>query len=443
MAGPQIGLALVLLPVVVTLVVTVLLALSPPYVGVGGGFAPSTLWLPLQTAVFRRAVVNTAALALGVGSASLLLGWLWARLGMPHTAAGRGLMFLPVCLSSAAAGLLWRPWLEPGLVLAQAELNLLLTGVVLVWQATPAVAGWLAWRGADLRGLLQAALIPLLLVLLNDGLLLTLTGGEPFNAAQTWASWSLHGLWVTRNWGEAAAMRGSLALGVGLIMALGWLAARRWPPGAAPRRTSSKLGLLIALLWSLGPFIGWLPSLAHAPLIAWAWLWQVAAPLWFVWWAVVIGTVGYGAARMLRQALTPRPFFGWLGVALIPLWSVALAYLRVGIAWLGFGPLLIIPWGVSVALIGLGLPRAARTQGALVGVALLLLAHGFGTQLVLDAPAWWTLPAVGMSRYLATGAPTALAWALLLHAAATFGAVWLAAASIRPRERRPAPKHHG
>src|SRR5690606_8148860 len=102
MAGPQIGLALVLLPVVVTLVVTVLLALSPPYVGVGGGFAPSTLWLPLQTAVFRRAVVNTAALALGVGSASLLLGWLWARLGMTHTAAGRGLMFLPVCLSSAA-----------------------------------------------------------------------------------------------------------------------------------------------------------------------------------------------------------------------------------------------------------------------------------------------------------------------------------------------------
>src|SRR5690606_28616932 len=196
--------------------------LSPPYVGVGGGFAPSALWLPLQTAVFRRAVVNTAALALGVGSASLLLGWLWARLGMPHTAAGRGLMLLPVCLSSAAAGLLWRPWLEPGLVLAQAELNLLLTGVVLVWQATPAVAGWLAWRGADLRGLLQAALIPLLLVLLNDGLLLTLTGGEPFNAAQTWASWSLHGLWVTRNWGEAAAMRGSLALGVGLIMALGW-----------------------------------------------------------------------------------------------------------------------------------------------------------------------------------------------------------------------------
>lgn len=198
------------------------LALSPIYDGLASGLdlQPSRLVAPLYTYLFRNAVINTTLLIVAVYLLSLALGWTWAITGVPLTA--RPLLLLPIFVPGALVGLLWRPLFAGWLDLAQAEISLSVTALVLLWRAAP-LAAW--FFSMDRHG--WAKFIPLcaLLVLLDGDLILTLTRGEPFNASHTWSSWLVQQLWVNRAWGYAASMAGALALLIAALTA--WAS---WPP---------------------------------------------------------------------------------------------------------------------------------------------------------------------------------------------------------------------
>lgn len=168
-----------------------LLAISPPYEGLATGLHPQPLLLlaPLRTYLFRSALINTGWLLLTVTPLSLLLGWGWARLGI--SASTRPLLLLPLFFPGALLGLLWQPFFAPWLTLAQAELSLAITGAVMLWRSVPVVAWLFAHEKSTWRNVLA---LPALLILLDAGLILTLTGGEPYNAAHTWSSWFLQQL---------------------------------------------------------------------------------------------------------------------------------------------------------------------------------------------------------------------------------------------------------
>lgn len=429
----------------------VVLALSPLYGAPPGAweFAPGTLVAPLRSYLFRTAVRNTVWLALGATGTVLALAALWARLGAPRR--GQALLLWPCLLPGAVTGLLWRPLLEPWLVLAQAEIALLCTGLVIVWQTLPVATLILA---AKRRAWPLAAALPLLWALGDAGLVLTLTRGEPFNASHTWASWLLTNLWVGRAWGLAAAMSLGLALVVACVAAV--LVALCPPrelvvrPAATPTRALRGAGLLLALVWGAAPFVPVLASVLAAPGAALrGWL-AVGGAGWLLQWGLVVGLsagVVVWAAR-LRSA-DPGPPRGVVasavqaaGMAALPpawwlLWPVALVVLRQIAPWLASPYLLVAPVALTaVWLLRLGSPHGVTRLRAL-GLCAFLVAQAFALELALGYTPGQALPTLGTVMTLAEGAAAPQGFALLMHAGLALGAAW-ALMMKQPAPQKPA-----
>jgi hypothetical protein len=302
-----------------------------------------------------------------------------------------------------------------------------------------AVAGRRRWTVAG------AALLYSLLV--DAGTVLLLTGGEPFNASHTWASWLLLQLWVNRAWAESAVMAGGLAVVVGLVVASGLVHSDSNPVGlgkpaqtvnAVQRPTFSWTGAAwtVAALWSLTPWLLWVPSLAEDGAAALGRFAAADGLRWIVNWGLALALATVVAAALaagLRGAPSiVRCSAAILSAALLPLWPVALAYLRPMTGWLG-------GWWVTAVVVGClvagplarlpaaparrrGLHRAAA--GAGIG-----LAHSFGVELVLDMSRAASLPATGLARYLGDVAvdPAALAVGLVAAGVLALATAWLVA----------------
>lgn len=392
-----------------------LLALAPPYSGLAAEleFQPARLLAPLHTYLFRNAVINTGWLLAGVYLVALPLGWTWAITGIPPWT--RPLLLLPLLIPGALVGLLWRPLFAGLLDLAQMELSLAVTGVVLLWRIVP-LAAWLFSRDRDA----WPKFIPLcsLPILLDGDLILTLTRGEPFNASHTWPSWMLQQLWVSRAWGYAASMAAALAL-VAAFMTW-WASLRTASPIAIPH--GSPIGLIVAILWLLGPFLVPLAAFVRAPLAAINTLVDLGAPLW-----LLNGALLWSGATLLAMALAwrasntlTRLAARIITVALLPIITVAIAYLvaqlpLLGSRWLLLGLIALLTAGLLTGDEQLPLQRSQWGYRA-AGYAMLVIAHSFPLQLVmhLPAPAW--SPAMGIVWTLAEArhAAGALGLALLL-----------------------------
>jgi hypothetical protein len=404
-----------------------LLAFSPSYDGLSAGLdlQLGRLADPLHTYIFRHALLNTLWLLLGVYALSLLLGWTWAITGIPHYL--RPFLLLPIFIPGALVGLLWRPLFADWLNLAQAELSLIVTALVILWRTVPIAASLFNWHRYA-----WPKLIPLcaLFILLDGDLILTLSRGEPFNAAQTWPSWIVQQLWVDRAWGYSASMAATLAL---VIAALTWWAAR---PASFPADIpySSPLGHFVAVVWIFGPFVMPLLSFVQAPLLALKNLVNVGALLWLLNGALLWGGTIFLASRFAWRlpSVRARRLARTLTLAMLPISTVALAYLADQLPLLGNELTLI----VLTSLFSAGLlmsdenPPMLRRQRwyRAAGYAMLVIAHTFTLQLVMRFPAWQWSPAQGIVWTLAEALQSraALGAALLLYGAWAGLGAWLA-----------------
>ncbi len=395
-----------LLVAAAALALTALLAVSPPWTGLGPGwqFQPATLLAPLHTYLFRQAALHTLQLAGGAALTTLALGALWARIA-PSGRWGVRLALAALLMPGALTGLLWRP-LFPLLWYSQAETALVATGLVIVWRAVP-VAGLLL--SGDRRAWPLAAAVPIWLALTDAGLTLTLTGGEPFNASHTWASWALTNLWVNRDWGHAAAMLGGLAAVTTVVMAVLFRAAGN---AALPVWTNTRPHTWIApAVWLAAPLLPWL--LAHGTQLGRGFVLLLTAGAALGW---VAGLATLAVVAMLaRFAVVPAPTpFGLaptvLALGAWALWPLPIAYLATVAGW----PLAYL--GVC-ALIGLtaATVAAGRPRFTLLAVCA-LLAQSFPLLLVLDLPGALQPPSLAtVLRLGAAPTPAALAAALCCH----------------------------
>ncbi|MCC6457465.1 MAG: hypothetical protein IT328_21090 [Caldilineaceae bacterium] len=403
-----------------------LLAVSPPYSGLASGLdlQPARLFAPLHTYLFRNAVVNSGWLLLGVYPLALLLGWTWAITGIPRPA--RPLLLLPLFLSSPLIGLLWRPLFAAWLDLAQAEIALAITALVILWRAVP-MAAWLF--SEDRHAWPKLFALCALLILLDAALVLTLTHGEPFNAAHTWASWTLQQLWVSRAWGYAASMA---AGGAVLVAMTTWLASLRTAPPAAIDH-GSPLGNIAAFAWSLGPFIMPLLALLQAPVPAMTTLVNLGVITWLFNGALLWGGATLLAARFAWRLPTARArrLTRTLTLAMLPISTVALAYLVDQWPILGSRWLLMALTSLFTAGLLMGndhVPSSRSSQWAkAAGYTLLVMAHTFPLQLVMHLPAQAWTPALGIVWTLgdAPQSTAALGAALLLCGAGAGVGAWL------------------
>jgi hypothetical protein len=377
----------------------------------------------------------------------LLLGALLDRLtGWRVTPGALALLLSAWLLPTPLAGLLWRPFFIDLNWTTAAHTARLAIGAVLLWRLTPlavlllgAVAGRRRWAIAG------AALLYSLLV--DAGTALLLTGGEPFNASHTWASWLLLQLWVNRAWAECAVMAGGLAVVAGLVVASGLVHSDNNPAGlgklaqtvnAIQRPTFSwtVAAWIVAALWSLTPWLFWVPPLVEDGVAALGRLVAAGGLRWIVNWGLALELAAVVAAVLaagLRGwSSTVRRGAAILSVALLPLCPVALAYLRpmpgrlsgwwvtaVVIGCLVAGPLAWLPAAPSHL-------RRLHRAAARAGIG---LAHSFGVELVLDAPRAVSLPAPGLTRYLGDVAvdPAALAVGLLMAGLLALATAWLVA----------------
>lgn len=402
-----------------------LLALSPPYDGLARlELQPARLFAPLYTYLFRNAVINTGWLVIGVYLLALPLGWTWAVTGVPP--AMRFLLLLPLFVPGALVGLLWRPLFNPWLDLAQAELSLLVTGLVLLWQAVPLAAWLFSWdRDA------WPKLIPMcmLLILINGDLVLTLTRGEPFNASHTWTSWLIQQLWVGRAWGQAASMAGALAVVFGVAA---WWASTKTPsPIVIPH--GSPLGLVTVLVWVIAPFVMPLITLVQAPLQAISTLWAVGVLRWLLIGALVWGGTTWLAVRFtwrITDARTRR-LARVVTLTMLPITLVTVAYLCHLLPLLR-NPLTLI--GLTTLfttglLLGKEPPIISSRRAWLkpAGIAALIIAHSFPLQLVIQLPPLFWTPALGSVWTLAEASHAALALILLGYGVWSAVAAWMLA----------------
>lgn len=417
--------ALLVVGIVLALgLLTLWMSLSPPYAWTAATWrlAPETVLAPLRSYLFRNAVSNSAWLVLGTTPVTLLLAMGWARLGLPRR--GHSLLLAPLFLPGAVVGLLWRPVLEPWLILAQTEIALLCTALVLVWQTTPPVA-WLLAHGHRR----VAALLPAWYALTEAGLLFTLTRGEPFNAAHTWASWRLTNLWVTQAWGLAASM--SLGLAVPALL----LAALVPRPSTTPVRVGaariSWAGTVLPVTWLAAPFAPVIAQVITAPTLAGQGLLAVGGASWLLHWALVVGLsagLGLGVAHGLRGVVGARR--AWLGaVALWLFCPVASALFARLLPWS------LAPWSLAIALallVGMslcGLGADALRSGAAIrratALAALWLAHAFALELVPGFDPARALPTLGTVMLTGEAAPAVRGAALLLHGGMALVGAWL------------------
>ncbi len=395
------------------LALVTLLAISPPYEGLATGLHPQPLLLlaPLRTYLFRSALTNTALLLLTVAPLSVLLGWGWAKLGIPK--ATHPLLLLPLLFPGALIGLLWQPIFAPWLALAQAELSLTITGMVMLWRSVPTGAWLFAQEKNPWR---KALALPVLFILLDAGLILILTGGEPYNAAHTWSSWSVQQLWVNRAWGYAASSAGALAFLVALVSIFAsphTEAVLAAPPPLVPARAYPSL--LIALAWVLGPFLLSLAAFLVAPIQAMHTLLTLGGFSWLL----NATLIWIGATALLVLVARSRasvPLSRWLRaftLALLPISTVALAYLTnqwpiLGNRWTLLLLTTLFAAGLLVGNTRMPMPPRQRWLRA-AGGTLLVMAHTFPLHLVLQLPpdAWtpmlgivWTLS--GSTEFTAT-----------------------------------------
>ena len=407
------------------------LALLPTYAGLAQGldWQLTRLASPLYTYLFRNAVTNTTLLLVAVYLLSLGIGWTWAITGV-HLAA-RPLLLLPVFIPGALVGLLWRPLFAGWLDLAQAEISLAVTALVLLWRAVP-LAAW--FFSKDRHG--WAKFIPLcaLLVLLDGDLVLILTRGEPFNASHTWSSWLVQQLWVNRAWGYAASMAGALALLIAILT--GWASWRTPFPVATPY--GSPLGLWAALLWTIAPFMMPLWAFVQAPRAALATLLDLGALLWLLNGALLWGGATLVAKRFAWTLPTARArmFARVLTLAMLPAATVALAYLVNGLPFLGNRWLLILITGLLTAgllmsdeLSALRRPLWARAAG----YSALVIAFTFPLQLVMQLPPTAWTPTLGIIWALAEAPHATAAGGLALLLYGMWGAL---AARLVTREQK-------
>jgi hypothetical protein len=431
-----------------------LLAMSPPYAGLGTWDQFQTLLVlaPVRTYLFRSAAINTGWLYAGVAPLALLLGWGWARLGI--NASTRPLLLLPLLFPSALTGLLWQPHFAGWLDLAQAELSLAITGLVILWRIVPLAAWFMAQERRAWRIVLS---LSALLILLDGAFILTFTGGEPYNTTHTWASWMVQQLWVNRAWGYAASMAGGLALVVALVT---WFA----PPQSESSRSDLSpvapsqpvLGLLFALGWVLGPFFVHLAAFHDASIRAISILIALGAIGW-----LFNGALLWVGATLLALFLMPPTAASlaatgssrWvraITMTLLPISTVALAYLVE--QW----PILGNRW----TLMGLtGLFTAGLLAGdtpallqpyqhwfKVAGWALLVMAHSFPLQLVLQLPASAWTPVLGVVWTLgnAPHLSAAQGLALLLCGLVAWGGGWIAMSTPETlRSKAPSTEAEG
>jgi hypothetical protein len=430
--------ALVLIATLLGLVA--LLAMSPPFAGLGAWdqFQPLLVLAPLRTYLFRNAVLNTLWLCLGVAPLALLLGWGWARLGI-H-ASTRPLLLLPILFPSALLGLLWQPIVANWLDLAQAELSLALTGLVMLWRIV-SLAAWLL--ALDRRAWRSVLALAALLILLDGAFVLTFNGGEPFNASHTWASWMLQQLWVNRAWGYAASMAGGLALVVALVT---WFAPfRPESPLATPPRPI--LSFIIALGWIVGPFLVHLITFLDAPAEAVTALVTLGGFRWLLNGALLwMGATLLGACWALpMKAFRLSRWVRAITLALLPLITVAVAYLVE--QWPFFGNRWVLVGVTSLLTTGLlmgdmpALCQPRQHWPKVAGYALLVMAHTFPLQLMLQLPTSAWTPALGMVWTLgdAPHLSAAKGFALLICGLVTWGGGWIAV--VAPADlRRAVPR---
>lgn len=413
------------------LLLVALLALSPPFTGLADGLRldPAHLLATARYAALRTAAVNTFWLWLGVGLPALALSWAWARLGGP--ARPSTLWLLPLLLPGALIGLLWRPLLEPWLVLARPELTLALTGGALLWRAVPVMA-WLWQKSAGHGQGLRRALAAHTLLLLSDaGLILTLSGGEPYNATHTLPSWAVQQLAVQRAWGPAAAALGGLAAIVAGVA--WWMKPRPLPPskGEGSREGDSvppsslgegAAGVRFLLLWIAAPFVPLLPTLAAAPLPTLPTLATLGLGGWLLNAAGIIAAAWGMAATLARILPPPTAATRAVTLGLLPLTALALAYARQALP--AVPPLLWLAAWLALGAAGIA-PR--RDIGASLAAVTLLLAHSLPVQFMLALPAAAWLPASGVVWTLAQAPGPTQAAALLGAGMAAGGAAWLVA----------------
>ena len=395
--------------VAVLLGVVACLAMLPPYNGLSAGlqFQPLLVLAPLRTYLFRNAVINTGWLVAGVAPLALLLGWGWARLGI--NASTRSLLLVPLLFPSALVGLLWQPLFAGWLDLAQAALSLAIIGLVILWRIVPLSAWLMAQERPAWRTVLA---LSALLILLDGAFVLTSTGGEPYNTTHTWASWVVQQLWVNRAWGYAASMAGGLALVVALVM---WSVQSQSESLQSESLQSdlsyvassqTRFGLILALGWVLGPFFMHLAAFHDASIQAISILIALGAIGW-----LLNGALLWVGATLSAVILVPSlaaslasPWASrWVRVitlALLPISTVALAYLVdqwpiLGNRWILMGFIGLFTTGLLAGDAAVRLqPRQHWFKVA--GWALLVMAHSFPLQLVLQLPSSAWTPALGM-----------------------------------------------
>ncbi len=419
--------------------------------------------------LFRNAIKNTliaTAVATGLGLVFVWLTQLAIRNAGPFRAILLYALLIPLATPAPLAALLWRMTLTGnGSRLQEPLAALAATGMVSAWRAAPLLALLLlawprrkhVWLAAGaLAGYAAAADVttPLLL-----------TGGEPFNATQTLASWTFQLIAVNHSWraGAAAALvwLGLLTLPMGaLLFALGVRSSAARLARSRPARSRTPvvgmLSTILLLAWILTPLLwpalndpawpaqiipllgsvtywrGWLNTLLLMGGVA-----LVAAP--------VAGVTALWTAARRKNAQEKSILAGMgrglFGLALLS-WPVAF----MGLGWLAArmdvraGALLWLFYSALAICLGLGLtsmdpsdmvsPDDERKRNAALAIAIEFFAiwHGFPAVLLLHAPL--AAHPIGPAITAKMGAPIALNSPLLAASLLTSLLAWLALASM-------------
>lgn len=450
--------AAALIGVVLAALILAILLLSPLLLAAAGSPASRLEWI--RAYLFRNAVKNTLAVMAVAIALGLLFAWL-AGLAARDASRYRTLLLytllVPLATPAPLAALLWRMTLTGDVSGFQQPLvALAATGMVSVWRVAPLLAlillagrrrshVWLAVGALAAYAAAADVTAPLLL-----------TGGEPFNATHTLASWTFQLAAVNHGWRASAAAAlvwlGLLALPAGaLLFALGGksptarLTSDRLPRSRTP--VVETLAAILLLVWMLTPLIwpalnnpawtkqiiplfrsaaywrGWFNALLLAASVA-----LVAAPVT----GVVVLWMTAGQRNMQRKSTRAGIGRGLIGLALLS-WPVAF----VGLGWLavrtdiGAGAVLWLFYTALTICSGVGLASMSAVENGrnrhaawAVAIGFLVIWHGFPGLLILHAPS--AVQPVGAAIAMNKGAPIASNSPLLAASLATSLLVWLA-----------------
>jgi hypothetical protein len=411
------GRNIVLRAAIVWLVVIIAFPLA--LLATAGGDGSTTLEAA-RTYLLRNSLKNSLIAAAAAALAAILLQTLLARTSAARSAAAGVITWcMPILLPAAVGVLLWRAFLAPAaLWRLQPEIALVSMGFIAAWFSTPLLylarrsgLAWPWWSTALLAGYVALADVttPLLL-----------TGGQPFHATNTLASWAYLQYTVNRD-----PLMGGLTTLVWLALLvpvlLLFLMATPWQsisgPGGPELPTPTKRGRLPAfmlVMWIWLPLWGSLVGgfvRGFAPLS-----WMTLATMWLPLLASV-GAIALisGPALWLGQRngeAAPRANatrlggVGYLALALLawPLLFIMTEFTSAMQPWI---------WGVSVLAIGLvggaGMVRLRRITDRCAGgrralfFIWLVVWHGFSTESLLMGQGGALAPGFVVTQM---GAPT-------------------------------------